>query len=250
MKKLLLLILITLLLVLTIFTVVNGVDFGNVNILGFVQIKEKNEQLDTKIEQATRLASVDYPKKISELNTNVKNMNEEKTTYEDMVSVSTEDEIKQATQFGNYTLEYLFAEIGTHQKREGVGLDLKILTGNGADKTYNLDFTVTGSYVGISEFLIDIEDDSTLGFKIENFRMIPGNSTTDLRATFLCRNIKIEGISRSTQVTNTDNNTTNSNTTNNTNTTNNSNTTNNTEDTENTNNSNTTNDTNNTNSAQ
>ena len=83
-----------------------------------------------------------------------------------------------------------------------------------------MNFTAVGSYVGISEFIRDIEDDSDLAFKIEEFSMKAGESTSQLQATFVCKNIPIEGVSSidtSTQNA-TDGNTTNTNSTNSTNT--------------------------------
>ena len=93
----------------------------------------------------------------------------------------------------------------------------------GAEGTYDLDFTATGSYICITDFVSAIENDSTLGFKIEEFKLVPSGS--DLQATFTCKDISInkEELNTSTvmttQNTNTTNNTTN--TTNSTNSTNN-----------------------------
>ena len=78
---------------------------------------------------------------------------------------------------------------------EGVNIDISLTTGTGGDNVYDLHFTVVGSYIGISEFIRDIEDDSNLAFKIEEFSITAGESTSILRATFICKNIPIEGIS-------------------------------------------------------
>lgn len=69
----------------------------------------------------------------------------------------------------------------------------------------DLKFTVTGSYVDITEFIYDIENDSKLGFKIDNFTMT-GSDT--LSATFTCNGIKIKTIQMNnvTTSTNTENN--------------------------------------------
>ena len=73
---------------------------------------------------------------------------------------------------------------------------MDITNGTGGEGTYNLNFTATGLYAGISEFITDIEDDSSLGFKIEEFAMQPGISEDFLVATFACKNITIEGIDK------------------------------------------------------
>ena len=54
----------------------------------------------------------------------------------------------------------------------------------------------TGSYVGIEEFITGIEDDSKLGFKIENFSMKSSSENGgEVQATFVCKDITIQGIS-------------------------------------------------------
>ena len=135
-------------------------------------------------------------------------------------------------------------------------MKMDVVTSGAAKDVYNLKFTVTGSYISITDFISDIENDSTLGFKIEEFKMSPSGSEGDLQATFTCKEITIKDVSQNvvktqtqdnqnnennngnnTNITNTNstntsnNNTTNTNTannTNNTNTTNSTNTTNNT----------------------
>lgn len=237
MKKTLILILIVLVLALTIFTLINGLQIGSFSIWGIRTIQDENAKLDETVTQATKLASSTFPGKVSEVNTSMKNLQEQKTTYEDMVAVSSASEVQTASQLSNYTLDFLWTEIGTHATSEGVNIDISLTAGAGGQNVYDLNFTVVGSYVGICEFIRDIEDDSDLAFKIEQFSMTAGESTSSLRATFICKNIPIEGISsldtktdtstteNNTNTTNTTANTTNSttNTTNSTNTTNTSN---------------------------
>lgn len=236
MKKLLIVLLITLVLALTIFTVVNGLKIGNFEILGIKGIQAKNANLEKSVTEATKLASSEFPNKVSQLNTSMKKLKEEKTNYEDMVAVSSSDDVQAASQLAKYKIDFLWTKIGTHATSEGVVIKMDITNGSGAADTYNLNFTVNGGYINIAEFIRDIEDDSKLGFKIEEFSMKAGSSTSDLQATFVCKDVPIEGISQTTQATpkveetNTNNatntgNTTNGNTTNtsaNTNTTTNS----------------------------
>lgn len=249
MKKLLILILIALVLTLTIFTIVKGVDIGSFKILGINQIQEENKGLDEQIEEATKLVTISYPRKISELNNNIKVLEENKQKYQDMVSVSTSDEVLAATQISNYQVETLWTTIGIHAKKNGVVINMLITKGTGEENNYNLNFTVNGSYINISEFVRSLEDDSTLGFKIDEFSLKPGTSDNDLQATFVCRNIIILGITQSATTSPNENSKTDTN--NNTNTTNTAtNTTNNTSNNTNTNNNtNTSNTTNTTNSS-
>ena len=100
--------------------------------------------------------------------------------------------------------------------------------GQSADgrKMYDLNFTAEGAYIGIALFLSDLQDDSFLEFKIENFALAKGESTENLKATFVVKDvpIKIDNLSANTSTdsattgtaTNTTNNTTSNTTTNNT----------------------------------
>ena len=245
MKKLLIFTLIALVLALMIFTIINGLEIGGLRIWGIRTIQEKNLALDETLTEATKLAKSTFPGKVSEVNTSMKELEEQKSTYEDMVAVSNTDDVQTASQLTNYTLDFLWTEIGTHATSEGVNIDISLTTGIGGQNVYDLNLTVVGTYIGICEFIRDIEDDSDLAFKIEQFSMAAGESTSILRATFVCKNIPIEGISSIDTKTN---DSTSENTVNTTNTTNTTNTnTNNTNSTSNINN--TTNITNNTNTA-
>ena len=195
MKKLLILILIALVLALTIFTLINGLSIGSFKVWGIKQIQSENAELEETVTEATKLASSTFPSKVSELNTSMEKLEQEKTSYNDMVAVSDTGDVQTASQLSNYTLDFLWTTIGTHATSEGVNIDISITAGTGGEDVYNLNFTAVGSYVGISEFIRDIEDDSDLGFKIENFSMKAGSSTSQLQATFVCKNIPIEGIS-------------------------------------------------------
>lgn len=232
MKKLLILILIALVLALTIFTIINGLEIGGFHIWGIRTIQDENAKLDKTVTEATRLSSSTFPGKVGEVNASMKELEEQKTAYEDMVAVSSAGDVQTASQLSNYTLDFLWTEIGTHATSEGVNIDISLTAGTGGQSVYDLNFTVVGSYVGICEFIRDIEDDSDLAFKIEQFSMTAGESTSLLKATFVCKNIPIEGISSIDTRTTTNGNTTNSTNTNSTNST--SNTTSNSTNTTNT----------------
>ena len=195
MKKLLIIILIALVLTLTIYTVVNGLQIGSFSIWGIKKIQEENAALDETVTEATKLASSTFPGKVSEVNASMEELEEQKTTYEDMVAANSTEDVQTASQLSNYTLDFLWTEIGTHATSEGVSIDISLTAGTGGRDVYDLNFTAVGSYVGISEFIRDIEDDSDLAFKIEQFSMTAGESTSSLRATFVCKNIPIQGIS-------------------------------------------------------
>ena len=218
MKKLLILILIALLLALCGFIAIQGVSLGSVKILGIREMQDKNADLEEKIQEATSLVQKDYASAKNQVEQSSETYETTKKDYEDKVIISEGGEIEELSK--PYDIETLWVRIGNHAKRQGVVMNMNVgPSTTGADGTYDLDFTVTGTYICITDFISAIENDSTLGFKIEEFKMGPSGS--DLQATFTCKDISINkdelntSTVMTTQNTNTAN-TTNTNTTNNT----------------------------------
>ena len=207
MRKLLLIVLIILLCVLGYFAIFNGISIGDFQVLSVSQIKDKNDKLDQEIAEIETERATTFPNKTSQLGSETDTMMEAKKTYLDLASVSTEGELKEANQEETYLIEFLWTRMGNHATQEGVKAKFEIVSGDtGESEVHNINF------------ISAIENDSKLGFRIENFKMVPGGD--DLTATFTARNIRIknEQTTTSTTSTQTTNTTTNS-TTNNTTTT-------------------------------
>ena len=206
MKKLLILVLIALLLTLSIFIVIQGVHIGSLEILGVKGIQEKSSQLDEKIQQAGKLAEKDYQQALNDVKTNTKKLQEEKKNYEDMTQISDDGDVQAANQIEKYEIETLWVKLGNHATTQGVLIKMDVKKGNAQD-VYDLQFTATGSYISITDFISAIENDSSLGFKIEEFKLVPSSSGSDLQATFVCKDITIKDVSQSAVTTTTDSNT-------------------------------------------
>lgn len=203
MRKILIMILIVILLIVGYFMIMDGMKVFGVEILSFMGMKQKNEQLDLKLQLATSLTSTEYPSAISDLNSSAKELVKEKSNYADLVNFSSSEEIAKASQFEKYEMEYLWTKIGNHATKNGVVLKLEVKTSSiGTPNQYDLYYTATGKYVSISEFITALENDSSLGFKIENFKLLPSQvvdstgkvssqDTTTLQATFVTKDIAI-----------------------------------------------------------
>ena len=228
MKKLLILILIALLVLLGYFIIIQGVGTeGSLQILGIKGIQAKNAELEQKIQEATSLAEKDYQSVLSEIKQNTQSFEDAKKRYEDNVIINEGGEVETLSK--PYDIETLWVRLGNHATSQGANIqEMKVNNSTtGAEGTYDLDFTITGSYICITDFISAIENDSTLGFKIEEFNMRPSGS--ELQATFTCKDISInkDELNENVVVTTTDNTTNNTNATGNTsNTTNTTNTTN------------------------
>lgn len=191
MKKILIGVLICLLVVLAYFALFRGITIGSFQVLSLEQISDANDRLTKEIENTKVLMYNQYTAKTDELNLSINNMLQSEEEYLDAASVSTESEIKAATQQETYTVEFLWTKLGRHATAEGVYLQYTISSaGTGEADVNNIDFTVSGDYIPIINFLKAIEEDSDLGFRIRNFKMVPGGENK--QATFQVTDVRVK----------------------------------------------------------
>lgn len=228
MRKIIFSILIVILLVAGGFLIAKGVSMGNFTVWGVKSIKEKNATIDQKNQQLSTLATTDYQSAVSGLNTSKTTLESEKKSYEDKAILANDNSYLQTEK---YEIDFLWTKVGNYAKDRKVELKFDVANSN-TKGLYDLKFTVAGKYAKVADYIYDIENDSKLGFKIEDFHMVSAGE--GVQATFTCKevNINIESAESETitenSETTTENNTTNNTTTNDT-TANSTNTTNTTE---------------------
>lgn len=191
MRKILISILTILLIVMAVLTITKGLTIGSLNILSAKQIVEENDKLTNEISQTEKLIHSDYSTKLGSLEDNVSSLLTAKEEYYDLADVSTKSEISKATTVETYTVEFLWTRLGRHATAEGVYLSY-------TPTSNSISFTVSGDYIPILSFVSAIENDSKLGFRIENFKLVPGGN--NLQATFITRNVNIKTENVSTTV--------------------------------------------------
>lgn len=244
MRKILLGLLVAALLVLFGAMVISGVSVGNFTIGRSIQeIITQNDDLDTSIATLSTKIDTNYKNARTDLDTSFTKLQTEKKNYQDMIAFSTPEELMAANQTEEYKLDYLWTNIGRYATSNELIMKADLSYGtSGVSNQYNISITVIGEYLSISEFVYAIEKDPKLGFRIEEFAIIP-YSEKALQATFIMKNIAIDPaslsnsglVSSGTVTTNTDNQ---ANTTGNTNTQNKAGTGNNTNNAGNRNNTN------------
>lgn len=194
MRKILIGILTILLIVMAVLVITKGLTIGNFKILSVKQIIEGNDKLTAEISETEKLIRSNYPTELETLDSTVSSFLAAKEEYQDLADVSTKSEINKATTVETYTVEFLWTRLGRHATAEGVYLSY-------TPTNNSIKFTVSGDYIPILSFVSAIENDSKLGFRIENFKLIPGGN--NLQATFETRNINIktEGVNTAVQST-------------------------------------------------
>lgn len=202
MKDILITVISILLTVVIIICMVKGLTVGSFRILSISNIKQESLNLDNEVEELNNLKNVTYKKKIDDLQTATKDLTTAKQKYLDLASVSTDKEIQDANLEQTYAMEFLWNKVGSYATKEGVTLKWDV-SSTGVNNKYTLNFTTTGSYVGVISYIYALENDSDLAFRIENFKMTA--SGENVTATFTVNNvaIKAETVSGSRSATST-----------------------------------------------
>ena len=183
MRKLLISILLILLIVMTVLCVKNGINIGPLHVLGITQIQDANGELTRKIAEAKN-TNDNYANKLTEIKDVITDLGTARQEYLQTINVSTESEIREATQTKNYTIEYLWSQVGNHATQEGVKIKFEVVSGVD-ENISNLEFTVTGNYLAITNFITELENDSTLQFTIDEFSMTQNQCTFVVRDVFI-----------------------------------------------------------------
>ena len=197
-----------------------GFKLGKLEIPSISKIIEKNKEVNEQIDKQSDLTSTTYPKAVETFETTIDNLKLEKEKYEQVVGFENGESMWYETE--QYDIAYLWKQLGRLATKHKVDLAIDVKKASGIDM-YDLYFTIQADYTTISTFIKKIEDDSTLLFRIYNFKLVPGASTVKLKCTFAVKDVRIDprtlikGTGTQTE-NNNDNNNNNNNTVNNNNT--------------------------------
>lgn len=199
MKKILISIIGILILVLVCVSATKGISVGKLSIYSIKDIKDQSLNLDKKIEEANIEINQNYAKSLFDVETASDELKTVKEEYESKVGI---DGSLGITQIEKYKIEYLWGILGGYAKDRNVKTYLDFKETSIKD-TYDISFTVYGSYLGITDFLYDIENDDELNYRAKNFKIEPtstiSTTTTEnevsnvdtavLTATFTVENV-------------------------------------------------------------
>lgn len=166
-----------------------GIKIANFEVLSISQLIEKNKQLNEKIAEASLLTTTNYPDNIQTFEETYETYKIQKQKYEDLAGTTkeTNDKVYETKQ---YDIGYLWRILGNYATKRNVNLGIKVQKNVNSNSSYNIDFSVNGKYVNISQFITDIENDSDLYFRIYNFEM--AGSGEVITATFTVRNVNLD----------------------------------------------------------
>jgi len=194
MRKFVLIILLVVLAIICIFIIGVGIKIGPFKIYSYPEVlaasKERKELLEFNEENLQEFENIQ-----SSLKSAAKKYETEKTKYDELIEkgkITTESNIYNSNV---YDMDFLWVTIGNYATQNGVLLDLNFWKSASATTVSSeyiickLDFTVTGDYIPITNFISQIEADDTLKFEISNFNLEKGGE--NLQATFSVKNVPI-----------------------------------------------------------
>lgn len=183
MKKILISILVVLLLILTYVILAKGINIGFIKIDSISTIKSESTKLDQDLNKANELSNKTYPAEVQGLEEAIRELKIRKQEYENKKLYSTENEALGTVEIKTYTIHYLWTILGNYREdRDVKSLTLDLKSTENED-VYDLEFTLEGNYISITDFLYDIEDDEELNFEIKNFRISSEIITQENTAT-------------------------------------------------------------------
>lgn len=200
MRKILIMFLITILLGGLFIITTQGMVLGGIVIPSIRTVMLNNQSLETNINNLQARINGEYKTAQLAVKTKETDLQKAKQSYQDKITYSTEEELQNANNIDKYEIGYLWTKLGVYARKNNLELqaDLKdtgVTFENKDDasdsaKMCDLNITITGEYLNVSEFVYAIENDNNLGFRIRNFSLVP-YSETELQGRFTITNVGI-----------------------------------------------------------
>ena len=202
------------------------------------ELKLASDDYKKNVEELDSAVSSKLPSKKKQLSSAIEQYEQTKTEYESVVAkystMSASQILSDELAKDIYDVDFLWTIVGNYATEEGVNLKFDVTKNTTSPESYSnnssdyvvcdLKFSVTGSYIHLTDFIYDIEDDDRLNFEINDFNMKLNEEATEsepLNATFVVYSIKLNTANLiETYSVVSDSNTQNNENTNNTNTTN------------------------------
>lgn len=183
-------------------TVINE-KFDNI-----AELKASNEELQKSASTLDKIVSEDMPNKKKILASTIEQYKATKAEYEriatEYAQLSSAQLLNSETGKDIYDVDFLWTIVGNYATEEGVNLKFDVTKNTTSPISYSndssdyvvcdLNFTVTGSYINLTDFIYDIEDDDRLNFEINDFEMEKNEtetSTEPLKAKFVVYAVKL-----------------------------------------------------------
>ena len=172
-----------------------GIKIGGLKINSYNDVLQVSAEKNALLAELNRKNTIEYDEKKKNLNEATKRYKTEKSKYDKLVE---EGKITSSNLYNSmdlYDVDFLWTTIGNYATQRGVTLQLDVTkseTTTAVSSEYvmcDLNFTITGEYIAITDFIYSIEDDDKLNFEISEFLLEKGGE--NLQATFIVKEVPI-----------------------------------------------------------
>lgn len=189
----------------------NGFENDKFQIASYKTIENKSEALTKKLANYERKNQEEFETAKSNLDSTIKSYKNSKSKYEaiveelsDVLNNPSDSEQTAPTEeiiYSNqktYDINYTNVILGNYAKENGVDMTYKLLADANTDTTSSvykyfladIEFSVTGQYIDVSNFISDIENDENLAWEISNFSM--GSGAGGVTGKFVVKSVPID----------------------------------------------------------
>ena len=144
----------------------------------YKEVEAKHEALNTEIATLNDLNGRQFNEVKQSINDAVKLYEDKKSEYE---ALAQEQRNMAFDSTDLYDLDFIWTKVGNYASSHNVVLKLDIIKSATARTESNeyiicdLDFMCIGEYIGITDFIYDVEDDDRFKFEISEFNMVKPN---------------------------------------------------------------------------
>ena len=172
-----------------------GFRIGNFKINSYSEIEKNSLEKDKLLDDLNKKNYNEFKKKVNDLKLATESYKTTKVQYDALVESGEISESAIYDSMDIYNIDFLWTTIGNYATEKGVTLQFDVTKSNSATSISSecimcdLNFTITGDYISITDFVYSLEDDDKLNFEIRDFLIEKGGE--DLQATFVVRGVPI-----------------------------------------------------------
>lgn len=196
MRKYLLILILIITGVLCFSLIIGGLEIGNLKLIkSYSDVEEMSLAKKDAVTELKQRNGAEFAAKSTALASAAEEYKTKKAQYEKLVS---EGQIKESnpTSLDLYDVGFLWTTIGIYATENGVTLQFDVSKSATAIPTMSseyvmcdLNFTVTGEYIAITDFIYSLENDDKLNFEITDFTLEKGGE--NLQATFVVKEVPV-----------------------------------------------------------
>lgn len=172
-----------------------GLEIGNFKINSYKEIQVASAERKKILSDLNYKNFTEFTAKKTALTSAVGAYKTQKTQYDALVE---EGQIQDGAVLDSmelYDVDFLWTTIGNYATQKGVTLQFDVVQSSqvaSISSEYvicDLQFTITGEYIAITDFIYSLENDDKLNFEISKFLMEKGGE--NLQATFVVKEIPV-----------------------------------------------------------